>query len=388
MRLINIIGSTGSIGQQTLDVVEHLPGYKVVGLTANRNVDRLVEQVRRYRPEVVAVGDKSLIPQLRLALQDWDGEVLSGPEGILELAARDNYDTLVSAAVGAAGIRPTLAAIQTGKTVALANKETLVAAGSIVMAEANKHNVRILPVDSEHSAIFQCLEGRSFYDLKRIHLTASGGPFRRHTIEQLTRVSFSEALAHPTWTMGGKITIDSATLMNKGLEVIEAHWLFGVDYDQIQVVIHPQSIVHSMIELMDGSLIAQLGPADMRLPIQLALVYPKRIEHPFSRMNLLEVGRLEFEPPDVERFPSLALAYEAGKVGGTMPAVLNAANELAVDAFLTEKISFTDIPRMVELSMGQHQKSGWIKEPSLDEILQSDEEVRSNFGYWLRRMGH
>lgn len=385
MQLLMIIGSTGSIGRQTLEVVDQFPELlKVAGLSAQSNFGLLAEQTRRYRPSVIALGDESLLDQLRDLLGDWQGTILTGSQGIEDLAAQFEYDLLVSAAVGAAGIRPTWAAVRAGKNVALANKETLVAAGSVIMPEAAKRGVRILPVDSEHSAIFQCLEGRKPQDLHRIYLTASGGPFRKFTWDQLERVTPEQALAHPTWNMGGKVTIDSASLMNKGLEVIEAHWLFDVDFSDIQVVVHPQSAVHSMVELADGSIISQIGPADMRLPIQLALIYPKRQPNSFKRLDIFDCGRFDFERPDLQRFPCLALAFEAGRTGGTLPAVMNAANELAVEAFLQGRIRFTQIPRMVETVMGHHQKDGWKQEPDLEDIFQADHWVRSQGDRWYR----
>lgn len=384
MHTITVIGSTGSIGRQTLEVVDAFPELKVAGLSAQSNIELLARQTVRYQPEAIALGDATKLPKLRQLLAGWSGEVLTGPQGIEELAARDNYQTLVSAAVGAAGIRPTLAAIETGRNVALANKESLVAAGHLIMKKVQARGVQLRPVDSEHSAIFQCLEGKAPLGIARILLTASGGPFRSMDSESLAKVTPEAALKHPTWNMGGKITIDSATLMNKGLEVIEAHWLFNLDYSRIDVVVHPQSAIHSMVEYDDGSIIAQLGPADMRLPIQYALVYPDRLPNTFHRLDLLKLGRMDFEAPDLQRFPALALAYEAGKTGGTMPAVMNAANELAVAAFLDQKIGFGDIPRMVELVMGHHQKDGVTYEPSLEEVLAADGWVRSLFDSWVR----
>lgn len=384
MHIITVIGSTGSIGRQTLEVVDAFPELKVAGLSAQSNIELLARQTVRYQPEAIALGDAAKLPKLRQLLAGWSGEVLTGPQGIEELAARDNYQTLVSAAVGAAGIRPTLAAIETGRNVALANKESLVAAGHLIMKKVQARGVQLRPVDSEHSAIFQCLEGKAPLGIARILLTASGGPFRSMDSESLAKVTPEAALKHPTWNMGGKITIDSATLMNKGLEVIEAHWLFNLDYSRIDVVVHPQSAIHSMVEYDDGSIIAQLGPADMRLPIQYALVYPDRLLNTFHRLDLLKLGRMDFEAPDLQRFPALALAYEAGKTGGTMPAVMNAANELAVAAFLDQKIGFGDIPRMVELVMGHHQKDGVTYEPSLEEVLAADGWVRSLFDSWVR----
>lgn len=388
MPSLTIIGSTGSIGCQTLEVVDQFPGFNVVGLAAFRNIQRLAEQIRKYNPSAVALIDSKQKDALKALVPNWQGELLLGTDGLDALAARDDYNTLVSAVVGAVGIGPTLTAIRQRKTIALANKETLVSAGSIVMEEARRHRVSIYPVDSEHSAIFQCLEGRQRNDLRRIYLTASGGPFRTMPRERIEEVGPNDALAHPTWSMGGKITIDSATLMNKGLEVIEAHWLFDVPYDEIEVIVHPQSIVHSMVELHDGSILAQLGPADMRLPIQLALTYPQRRSNSFQRVHPFVFKRLDFEAPDFERFPCLSLAYAAGRKGGTMPAVLNAANEKAVEAFLHNQIKFYDISRLVETMMNEHDRKDWKANPQLDEILAVDQWVRTEFSRWLRGISH
>jgi 1-deoxy-D-xylulose-5-phosphate reductoisomerase len=384
MRSLTIIGSTGSIGRQTLEVVHQFSDELLVyGLSAQRNYKLLAEQTRRFRPKVIALGDSRYLSMLKEALGDWQGEILTGNDGIAQLSAGGNYDMLVSSAVGAAGITPTLNAIRAGKDVALANKETLVAAGSIIMPEAKQRGVKIYPVDSEHSAIFQCLEGRAVSDLRRIYLTASGGPFRKFSWADLEQVKPEQALAHPTWNMGGKVTIDSASLMNKGLEVIEAHWLFGVELEKIQVVIHPQSAIHSMIEFNDGSILAQLGPADMRLPIQYAVLYPQRLDNNFRRLDLFAMGHFDFEAPDLNRFPALSLAYEAGRIGGTMPAVMNAANEVAVQGFLDGRIRFVDIPRMVEWVMGQHQKEGWESKPDLEAIVQADHWARTQRDRWF-----
>ncbi len=375
---IAIIGSTGSIGRQTIDVADFLHDeIEIYGLSAHTQTSMLAEQIRRYKPQKAVVTEPLQYSKTLSMVSGWDGQLLSGREGLLELVTDPEVDLVVSAVVGAAGIEPTLAALQAGKKVALANKESLVAAGEVIMEEASKSKgVILLPVDSEHSAIFQCLQGTKPKELKYIHLTASGGPFRQFSRDQMEEITPQAALAHPTWQMGGKITIDSATLMNKGLEVIEAHWLFGLDYDRIRVVIHPQSVVHSMIEMVDGSLLAQLGPADMRLPIQYALTYPKRKENPFSRLDLYKLSKLEFYPPDFKRFPCLALAYEAGKTGGTMPAVLNAANEEAVQAFLTKRIKFLDIPRLITRVMNEHLPRV-IYRPDLGTILESDNWARS-----------
>ncbi|NLY51451.1 MAG: 1-deoxy-D-xylulose-5-phosphate reductoisomerase [Firmicutes bacterium] len=376
-----ILGSTGSIGTQALDVVRRMPDrFRVVGLAAGSNVELLAKQIEEFRPKTASLASDQ--GARRLKERNFpDLEILTGPNAMEEMVKREDVDLVLNAVVGAAGILPTLAAIRAGKDVALANKETLVAAGSVVMDAVREHNVRLLPVDSEHSAIFQCLQGVGDRDLHKVILTASGGPFRESTKDELERVTVEEALAHPTWNMGGKITIDSATLMNKGLEVIEAHWLFQVPPDRIEVVIHPQSIVHSLVELSDGSVIAQLGVADMRLPIQYALTFPERLSSPVERLSLTEVGRLDFEAPDAERFPCLPLAYEALAAGGTFPTVLNAANEVAVQAFMQGRIGFTDIPRLIEAALEQHQG---VMKPDLEDILEADAEGRE---YLFRMLG-
>lgn len=368
-----MLGSTGSIGTQALEVIDAAGNqFSVVGLAAGRNVDLLEEQARRYRPRLVAMGDIGAARELAQRLADLPTQVLAGEAGLLEAATME-ADQVVVAMVGAAGLLPTLAAIRAGRQVALANKETLVIAGRIVTETARLHEVRIIPVDSEHSAIFQCLAGQRREDLAGIILTASGGPFRLTPAEDLARVTSKEALQHPNWSMGGKITIDSATLMNKGLEVIEAHWLFGVDYSQIRIVVHPQSIIHSMVEMIDGSVLAQLGLPDMRLPIQYALTYPNRLARDARRLSLPEIGQLTFEEPDFGKFPCLRYAIEAGKMDGTMPAVMNAANEVAVSAFLAGEIGFMDIPRAIAHVMNQHSVTA---RPSVEEILEADRWAR------------
>ncbi len=368
-----MLGSTGSIGTQALEVIDAAGNqFSVVGLAAGRNVDLLEEQARRYRPRLVAMGDIGAARELAQRLADLPTQVLAGEAGLLEAATME-ADQVVVAMVGAAGLLPTLAAIRAGRQVALANKETLVIAGRIVTETARLHEVRIIPVDSEHSAIFQCLAGQRREDLAGIILTASGGPFRLTPAEDLARVTAKEALQHPNWSMGGKITIDSATLMNKGLEVIEAHWLFGVDYSQIRIVVHPQSIIHSMVEMMDGSVLAQLGLPDMRLPIQYALTYPNRLARDAQLLSLPEIGQLTFEEPDFGKFPCLRYAIEAGKMDGTMPAVMNAANEVAVSAFLAGEIGFMDIPRAIAHVMNQHSVTA---RPSVEEILEADRWAR------------
>ncbi|NLJ86037.1 MAG: 1-deoxy-D-xylulose-5-phosphate reductoisomerase [Firmicutes bacterium] len=377
-----ILGSTGSIGTQTLDVIMSMPErFQVVGLAAGSNVDRLERQIREFKPTVASLADTAAAN--RLGSRGLEGTtILSGQRGILEMVQRDDVDIVLNAIVGAEGIRPTLAAIEAGKDIALANKETLVAAGSVIMAAVDRYGVRLLPVDSEHSAIFQCLQGANDKHLHKIILTASGGPFRQSSLEKLRQVSVSEALNHPTWDMGGKITIDSATLMNKGLEVIEAHWLFGVPGEQIDVVVHPQSIIHSLVELTDGSVLAQLGVADMRLPIQYALTYPERLPSSVAPLDLATIGKLEFEAPDTKRFPCLELAYDALKMGGTYPTVLNASNEVAVEAFVNGEIGFLDIPRLVRDALDNHQG---VSSPSIHEILAADAAVRRDCATYLRQ---
>lgn len=365
---ISVLGSTGSIGVQTLDVARNLK-ISVDGLSANRNIELLERQAREFRPKIVAVRDESLADVLRSNLKDLDIEVESGLEGLKKVASIESIDTVVTSIVGIAGLIPTMEAIRCGKNIALANKETLVTAGQIVMAQAKKAGVKILPVDSEHSAVFQSLMGNNIEDVSKIILTASGGPFRGKSKAELEKVTLEEALRHPNWSMGSKITIDSATLMNKGLEVIEAKWLFDIMLDRIEVLVHPQSIIHSMVEYNDGSIIAQLGSPDMRIPIQFALTYPDRKPSQFSKLNLLETGQLTFERPDLHAFPCLRLAFEAINAGGTMPAVLNAANEEAVGLFMKREIGFMDIPRIIEGVMGKHSiKSN----PELDDIIEAD----------------
>ena len=355
MKHLAILGSTGSIGRSALAVVDaHPTRLKVVGLAAGDNARLLAEQVRRYRPAIAAMATGEATDRLRSACADGVTIGAAGAEGLVAVATHPSVDVVICASAGTAGLDAVLAAIDAGKTIALANKEVLVMAGALVTEAARGRGVAILPVDSEHNAIHQCLHGRAPGEIRRLILTASGGPFRELTRDALERVDADAALKHPTWRMGRKITIDSATMMNKGLEVIEAHWLFGVAADRIDVVIHPQSIVHSMVELHDGSVIAQLGVADMRLPIQYACSYPERWETTIPSLDLALASRLEFSPPDGERFPCLALAYRALRAGGTVPVVLNAANEIAVEAFLDGKLGFTAIPRVIERTMNAH----------------------------------
>ena len=357
MKRIAILGSTGSIGRSALAVVDAHPSrLQVAALAAGDNVSLLAEQIDSYKPRVAAIATAGGMERLRATLGSTAPvQVLAGAEGLLAVATHPDVDIVICASAGTAGLEAVLAAIEAGKTIALANKEVLVMAGALVIEAAHRRGVPILPVDSEHNAIHQCVHGRNPGEIRRLILTASGGPFRELSQPELDRVRPEAALRHPTWQMGRKITIDSATLMNKGLEVIEAHWLFGVDADRIDVLIHPQSIVHSMVELNDGSVIAQLGVTDMRLPIQYACSYPERWETPLPTLDLARAGRLEFHQPALDRFPCLALAYRALRAGGTVPVVLNAANEVAVEAFLEGKLGFTAIPRVIEKTMNAHE---------------------------------
>lgn len=370
---ISILGSTGSIGRQVLDVARNLK-LDVLGLSAASNIDLLEEQVYEFRPRAVSVLDEDLANELRYRLKGLDIEVYSGEEGIVKIAVMDETDTVVVSVVGIAGLIPTLEAINSGKDIALANKETLVTAGQLVIENAKKKGVKILPVDSEHSAIFQCLAGNNRNRIEKIILTASGGPFRGMKANELEYVTVEQALKHPNWKMGNKITIDSATLMNKGLEVIEAKWLFGVDDSKIKVIVHPQSIVHSMIEYCDGAVMAQLGSPDMRICIQYALTCPDRVSNNYSRLDLVKLGALTFEEPDFNAFPCLKMAYDVSKTGGTAPVVLNAANEVAVDMFLKRRIGFMDIPRIIENVLNKHSIN---RNPGLSEIMEADKWARS-----------
>lgn len=365
-----VLGSTGSIGMQTLDVIEkHGDRFELLGIAARDEVSLLAEQAGKYKPSVIAVGDTDSYQEMK---QSADTMVLSGLEGLCELSAWPAADIVVIAVSGAIGIQPTLAALKAGKRVALANKETLVAAGDIVMEQARHYESDLIPVDSEHSAVFQCIKGEARY-LKRIWLTASGGPFKDWEKKQLEGVTVEMALQHPTWVMGPKITVDSATLMNKGLEVIEAHHLFGINYDRINVVVQRESIIHSLVEFLDGSFLGHLGSHDMRIPIQYALTYPQRLASSAAELDLTLLGALHFEAPDLLRFPALGLAFQAGQTGGTMPAVLNAANEVAVNKFLNREIGFTEIAILVEKVMEAHDS---VKNPDLDCIMQADSWAR------------
>jgi len=368
MKRLAILGSTGSIGQSTLAVAAEHPGeFGVVSLAAGKNTALLAEQIKQFKPQLVSVQDEAAAARLKELVGANSGpEILSGRSGALAVATAPGVQTVVSAMVGAVGLEPTLAAIRAGLPVALANKETLVAAGPLVMALAKERGAPLLPVDSEHSAIFQALQGQRRADVRRLWLTASGGPFRSWELERLQQVTPAQALKHPNWSMGAKITIDSATMMNKALEVIEASVLFGLPVDQVGVYIHPQSIIHSLVEFVDGSVIAQMGVPDMRLPIAYALAYPRRLPLSSPPLDLCQIASLTFETPDTTRFPGLALGYAAAKTGGTMPAVLNAANEVAVAAFLENRIKFLDIPRLVEKTMAAHQPQALT---DLDQVL-------------------
>ncbi|MBD1882168.1 1-deoxy-D-xylulose-5-phosphate reductoisomerase [Coleofasciculus sp. FACHB-T130] len=378
MKAITLLGSTGSIGTQTLDIVAQNPEkFKIVGLAAGRNVPMLAAQIRQFRPEIAAICQEDKLSELKEAIADLDPQpiLLSGETGVVEVARYGNAETVVTGIVGCAGLLPTIAAIEAGKDIALANKETLIAGAPVVLPLIEKHGVKLLPADSEHSAIFQCLQGVPKGGLRRILLTASGGSFRDLPVEKLASVTVADALKHPNWSMGRKITIDSATLMNKGLEVIEAHFLFGMDYDGIEIVIHPQSIIHSLIELQDTSVLAQLGWPDMRLPLLYALSWPERIYTDWEPLDLVKAGNLTFKEPDHEKYPCMQLAYAAGRAGGSMPAVLNAANEQAVALFLEEKIQFLDIPRCIE-SVCDRFSSQNRSTPTLDDIIAADKWAR------------
>ena len=372
MKKIAILGSTGSIGTQTLEVVRENKDIEVLGLAAGNNIKLLEAQIREFRPRVAAVWSDEKAKELRENVKDLDVKVVSGMDGLIEVSVLEQSEILVTAIVGMIGIRPTIEAIKAGKDIALANKETLVTAGHIIMPLAKEHNVAILPVDSEHSAIFQSLQGSHRRELHKILLTASGGPFRGRKLDELKNVQVEDALKHPNWEMGRKITIDSSTLVNKGLEVIEAKWLFDVDIDQIEVVVHPQSIIHSMVEYVDGAIIAELGTPDMKLPIQYALYYPERRFLPGERVDFATLSQLTFEKPDMETFYGLRLAFEAGRAGGSLPTVFNAANELAVSKFLDRKISYLQIPEIIEACMNSHKN---IMNPTVEEILQTEASV-------------
>lgn len=373
METIAILGSTGSIGRNCLEVIASMPGrFKVTGLAARSNLKELKQQIERFSPKYAVVWNKSDAGDFKRSING-NVKILSGIKGLKELASDKDTTTVVNALVGAVGLVPTIEALKAGKKVALANKETLVIGGELINPLLGRNGCSLLPVDSEHSALHQCLHGCNPIEVERLILTASGGPFLRKGIAEFDKITVNDALKHPTWNMGKKITIDSATLMNKGLEVIEAHFLFHVPYNKIQVIIHPQSIIHSMAQFVDGSIIAQLGPADMKIPIQYALTYPQKKPLGVKRIDFTRVGRLDFERPDIKKFPCLGLAYEAGRRGGSVPAVMNASNEVAVDRFLAGKIKFRDIPKIIESAINAHKK---IKKPTLGDILETDRETR------------
>lgn len=371
---IAILGSTGSIGTQALQVVaEHPDLYEVYALTANRNVELLIRQTRRFLPEAVVIADETLYPRLKEALADLPVKVYAGQDALCQIVEAAPVQMVLTALVGFAGLRPTLHAIRAGKTIALANKETLVVAGELVNSLANRYHTPVLPVDSEHSAVFQCLAGEAGNEIEKVILTASGGPFRTYTRQQLAAVTKEQALHHPNWSMGAKITVDSASMMNKGFEVMEAKWLFGVEAEKIEVVVHPQSVVHSMVQFEDGAVKAQLGVPDMRLPIQYALSYPDRIKSSFGRIDFTQCTNLTFEQPDTTRFRNLALAYEALGRGGNMPCIVNAANEVVVAAFLSDRIGFLQMSDVIERAM---QRVSFQSSPSYDDYVATDAETR------------
>ena len=372
VKKIAILGSTGSIGTQTLEIVRENTDLEVVGLAAGSNVELLEKQVREFRPRLVSLQSEKFCKELKLRLADMEVEIVSGMEGLIQIAEMEESEVLITAIVGMIGIQPTIAAICKGKDIALANKETLVTAGHIIMPLAAQKGVSILPVDSEHSAIFQSMQGENRAQVSKLLITASGGPFRGKTKADLENVQLEDALKHPNWAMGNKITIDSATLVNKGLEVMEAKWLFHVDFDQIQVVVHPQSIIHSMVEYVDGGIIAQLGMPDMKLPIQYALFYPNRRPMAGKRVDFYELGSITFERPDIETFTGLKLALRAAREGGSMPTVFNAANEEAVRLFLQRKIRFLQIPEIIEMCMQAHKR---IENPEVKAILAAEQET-------------
>ena len=377
MKRITLLGSTGSIGTQTLDIVAEYPQeFQIVGMTAGGNIDLFAQQIRQFQPEIVAIANDRKIGELKEAIADLPQPpiMLAGAEGIETVAAYGDAEAVVTGIVGCAGLLPTIAAIKAGKNIALANKETLIAGGEVVVPLVKKYGVKLLPADSEHSAIFQCLQGVPENGLRRIILTASGGAFRDRPTSEMTNVTVADALKHPNWAMGKKITIDSATLMNKGLEVIEAHYLFDVDYDHIEIVIHPQSIIHSLIELTDTSVLAQLGIPDMRLPLLYALSYPDRLPTQWERLDLVKCGTLTFRAPDHQKYPCMDLAYAAGRAGGTMPAVLNAANEQVVELFLQERIRYSQIADLIKYVCDHHD---CVSHPELEDILAADRWARS-----------
>lgn len=381
MKRLAIMGSTGSIGTQTLEIVRENKDLEVVALAAGKNIDLLEQQVREFRPKLVSLQEEKDCKELQLRLSDMDVTVVPGMEGLIQIAEMEESDVLVTAIVGMIGIRPTIAAIKKKKDIALANKETLVTAGHIIMPLAAQMGVSILPVDSEHSAIFQSMQGNKKEQIHKLLITASGGPFRGKSREELQNIQVEDALKHPNWSMGSKITIDSSTLVNKGLEVMEAKWLFDVELEQIQVVVHPQSIIHSMVEYVDGGIIAQLGTPDMKLPIQYALFYPERRPMKGKRVDFYELGSITFEKPDMETFVGLKLALQAAHTGGSVPTVFNAANEKAVSLFLNRKIQYLEIPEVIEMCMSMHKR---VENPSVEQILEAEKET---YDYIYRKYG-
>lgn len=381
MKRIAVLGSTGSIGTQTLEVVRTNGDIKVAAIAAGSNIGLLEKQIREFSPEICGVWDEKKAKELSLLVRDTNTKIVSGMEGLLEIAVMEKYEILVTAVVGMIGIRPTMAAIEAGKDIALANKETLVTAGHLILPLVKEKNVRLLPVDSEHSAIFQCLNGETGNKIEKILLTASGGPFRGWTREQMRNVTLEDALKHPNWSMGKKITIDSSTMVNKGLEVMEAKWLFHVSMDDVKVVVQPKSVIHSMVQFTDGAVMAQLGTPDMKLPIQYALYYPERRPMGGERLDFWKLKEITFEEPDFQNFRGLSLAYEAGRAGGSLPVVFNAANEMAVARFLNREISYLEITDIIEAALGHHKKK---EHPSLDEVLSAEQEtyefIKSGWG--------
>ena len=375
MKKVVILGSTGSIGAQTLEVIRAIGGFEVIALSANTNIELLLKQAEEFRPKYVTVMDEHKALELKSQVAKFGTEVSTGIDSLNMLASLTEADIIVNSLVGNIGLLPTISAIKAGKTICLANKETLVTAGEIIMPLAKEYNVQIIPIDSEHSAVLQCLQGEELKSIDQLHLTASGGPFRTKTKKELESVTVEDALKHPNWSMGKKITIDSATLMNKGLEVIEAMWLFNMPLERISVVVHPQSIIHSMIEYFDGSILAQMGTPDMRLPIQYALCYPKRVRNSFERLDLFRMKDLTFERPDTDKFNCLKLCLDAAKTGGTMPAVMNAANEIAVAKFLAKEISFIEISELIEKTMLAYTVKYDI---NIDDIIEADRWARES----------
>ena len=366
MKNIGILGSTGSIGTQTLDVIDAIHGkFNIKYLTANQNVKKLAEQVKLYKPEIVCIVDENKLPELKNLLQKSNSKIVSGRQALLDIASRDNVDLCVNGLVGAIGMEPTIQSIKNGVDVALSNKESMVMAGEIINSLLEKHSCKLYPIDSEHSAIWQCLRGEKLSQIKRIVLTGSGGPFRNKPMEEFNSITVEQALTHPNWDMGNKITIDSATMMNKGLEVIEAFWLFNVKVNQIDIVVHPESIIHSMVEFVDGSVKAQLGVPDMKIPIQYALTYPSHLNANWDTLDLTSIGKLNFEKPDFKKFPCIRLAYESLQKGGSAPVVLNVANDIIVYNFLQGIIAFNDIPFLIEDTLNKHQ---WSTIPNIETI--------------------